>query len=40
MGTAEDMKKRGFVGIYEKEPRHRIPAAKISQLLQKAVAEW
>lgn len=40
IGTADDMKRRGFVGIYEKESRHRIPAAKLSFLLQKAVAEW
>ena len=40
MGTAAEMKARGFVGIYEKDTRHRIPAAKLTALLQKAVAEW
>jgi hypothetical protein len=40
IGAAEEMKRRGYVGIYEKESRHRIPPAKLSFLLQKAVAEW
>ena len=40
LGTAEEMKRRGYVGIYEKEQRHRIPPAKLNFLMQKAASEW
>ena len=39
-GSSEEMKRRGFVGIYEKQPRHKISAPKLSFLLKKATAEW
>ena len=39
-GTAEEMKRRGFVGIYEKQARHKISAPKIASLLKKATSEW
>jgi hypothetical protein len=39
-GTAEDMKRKGFVGIYEKESHHRIPPTKLTFLMQRAVHEW
>ncbi len=39
-GTSEEMKRRGFVGIYEKQPMHKISGAKMSFLLKKATAEW
>jgi hypothetical protein len=40
MGSSEEMKRRGFVGIYEKESRHRLSQAKVNFLIQKATAEW
>ncbi len=39
-GNAEEMKRRGFVGIYEKTLRHKMSPQKVAVLMKKAVAEW
>jgi hypothetical protein len=40
VGSAEEMKRRGYVGIYEKEAHHKIAAPKLAELLRKATADW